>query len=61
VIGLWRFREVGKPRLWAATFCVDGHYYDTLGHRTLTTCLQAVERRLRTLARRRRPIRTTKP
>ena len=51
VIGLWRFREVGKPRRWAATFCVDGHYYDTLGHRSLTTCLAAVARALRKIRR----------
>lgn len=51
VIGLWRFREVGTPRRWAATFCVDGIYYDTVGHLTLRTCLAAVDRRLRALKR----------
>ena len=51
VIGLWRFREVGKPRRWAATFCVRGHYFDTLGHTTLIACLKAVKTRLRQLER----------
>lgn len=51
VIGLWRFREVGKPRMWAATFAVNGHYYDTLGHRTPEKCVMMVTRKLKLLER----------
>lgn len=28
IIGIWRFRQKGKPILWAATYCFDGFYYD---------------------------------
>lgn len=49
VIGLWRFREVGKPRRWAATFAVDGLYYDTLGHRSIDACVAAVQQQLKRL------------
>lgn len=46
LIGLWRFHERGKPRLWCATFVFDGYYYDIEGRRTLTAALNAVYREL---------------
>lgn len=42
IIGLWRFREAGKPKLWCATYCVNGCYYDVTGKRTLEKVLREV-------------------
>ena len=46
IIGFWRFREVGQPRRWAATFVYRGSYYDTLGHKTLYACMDTVRSKL---------------
>jgi hypothetical protein len=51
LIGLWRFRERGKPRLWCATFEVGGYYYDTAGKRTVDQALDAVFKQLTKLQR----------
>jgi hypothetical protein len=51
LIGLWRFRERGKPRLWCATFEVGGYYYDTTGKRTLDQALDAVFKEVTKLKR----------
>lgn len=46
LIGIWRFRERGKRRLWCATFQFGGYYYDIQGRRTLVSALNAVHREL---------------
>lgn len=33
-IGLWRFREAGRPRQWCITYCWRGDYYDVQGQNT---------------------------
>jgi hypothetical protein len=35
IIGLWRFHEAGKPRLWCITYRWRGCYYDVSGCQTL--------------------------
>ena len=55
LIGVWRFRERGRPALWCATFMLDGYYYDVSGKRTINGALTAV---LREIARARRPARS---
>lgn len=52
IIGLWRFREAGRPRLWCATYFYRGHYYDVWGHPTLDGALVKVRRGLARLRRR---------
>ena len=42
IIGLWRFREAGRRRLWCATYCYRGRYYDVQGHVTLDETLAKV-------------------
>ena len=42
LIGLWRFHELGRPRMWCATYCVDGNYYDVSGKRTPVGALRGV-------------------
>lgn len=42
LIGLWRFHELGKPRMWCATYCVDGKYYDVSSKRTAVGALRGV-------------------
>ena len=34
IIGLWRFRVAGEPRLWCLTYAWRGRYYDTTGAKT---------------------------
>ncbi len=46
LIGVWRFRERGKKRLWCATFFFQGDYYDTYGRQTLAVALNAVHKEL---------------
>ena len=52
IIGLWRFREAGQPRLWCATYCYRGRYYDVSGQRTLDDVIAGVRAGLRRLRRR---------
>jgi hypothetical protein len=49
LIGLWRFRERGKPKTWAATYCYRGHYYDVQGTPTPEDTLRQVRKNLRRL------------
>lgn len=49
LIGLWRFHELGQPRLWCATYAVGGKYYDVTGKRTPNDTLRAVLRGVRKL------------
>lgn len=51
IIGLWRFREAGRQRLWCATYCHDGKYYDVQGKRTLDGVIRGVRVGLRRLCR----------
>lgn len=46
LIGLWRFRERGRRRLWCATYEVDGYYYDISGKPNVDEALEAVHREL---------------
>ena len=46
LIGVWRFRERGRPALWCATFVLDGYYYDVSGKRTIKGALTAVLREI---------------
>ena len=46
LIGVWRFRERGRPPLWCATFVMDGYYYDVSGQRALRGVLTAVRREI---------------
>ena len=47
LIGLWRFREAGKPRKWCATYCFDGDYYDVGGASTPEAALEKVSKNLK--------------
>ena len=46
LVGVWRFRERGRPSLWCATFVIDGFYYDVSGKRTIAGVLRAVCREI---------------
>jgi hypothetical protein len=46
IIGLWRFREAERPRLWCATYVYRGQYYDVPGKQTLEQALAGVRRGL---------------
>jgi hypothetical protein len=52
IVGLWRFREARRPRLWCATFVYRGHYYDVSGQPTLDGALARVRDDLATLRKR---------
>lgn len=58
VIGLWRFREVGRPRRWCATYCYRGMYYDVAGCLTLDETVIAVRAGLSRLRRAHSPRRS---
>ncbi len=58
LIGLWRFRELGQPKTWCATYCYRGLYYDVQGVPTPEGALQQVKRDLANLRRRRWPSAT---
>lgn len=49
LIGLWRFRERGRPPLWCATFEWGGYYYDITGKKTVAKALDAVHAELQRL------------
>jgi hypothetical protein len=51
LIGLWRFRERGKRRMWCATFEVGGYYYDITGKATIDKALDAVYSEIQKLER----------
>lgn len=53
IIGIWRFREAGRPRQWCATYCYRGHYYDAVGGATEQQAIEAVRRGLKKLRGRR--------
>jgi hypothetical protein len=44
LIGVWRFHERGRQKLWCATYVFDGKYYDISGKRKLTAVLDAVHK-----------------
>lgn len=54
IIGLWRFREARGPRLWCATYCWRGKYYDVSGKPTIEDALKGVRAGLARLRRRAR-------
>jgi hypothetical protein len=47
LIGLWRFRERGRPARWCATYVKDGFYYDVSGKANPAQAVDAVLRGLR--------------
>lgn len=43
LVGLWKFRERGKPTTWCATVLKDGDYFDVdEGCKTVADVLEAV-------------------
>ena len=49
IIGIWRFREVGEPRLWCITYCYEGYYYDVSGAKTLNSALNKLRKSIKKL------------
>jgi len=47
LVGLWKFREHGKPVRWCCTYTVDGNYYDTSPAKTPEVALKKVWQTLR--------------
>ena len=43
LIGVWRFRQLGRKPLWCATYHYGGFYYDTHGTPTIQATLKAVQ------------------
>lgn len=44
LVGLWRFRELGRKPLWCTTYVVNGNYYDVRGRQTPEHALDATYR-----------------
>lgn len=40
LIGLWRFRQVGRKAKWCTTFSFNGNYYDVDGAETPESALK---------------------
>ena len=47
LVGLWRFREAGKKKMWCCTFCIDGEYNDTWPSLTVRIALWKVYQELK--------------
>ena len=47
LVGLWRFREPGKKKMWCCTFCIEANYFDTWPSLTVRIALWKVYKELR--------------
>lgn len=54
IIGIWRFRQKGKPIRWAATYCFDGCYYDIWPVKTQNMALDIVFRTIQKMKKKRK-------
>jgi hypothetical protein len=60
LIGVWRFREAGRPRSWCATYYYRGDYYDVPGQPTVDAALEGVRDGIKRLQRKAKRARRAK-
>jgi hypothetical protein len=56
LVGIWRFRGVGQPKLWFATFTYRGSYYDVYGCQNPNETCKKIRAALQRLRRPHRKI-----